>query len=234
MKKILCLMLLFVSMTATAQKDVTKFLGIPVDGTKSAMIQKLKAKGFKYNDRLDYLTGEFNGMDVRISVVTNNNKVWRIMIEDEASRSETDIRIRFNNLCRQFEKNEKYVPASISDYKLPSNEDISYEITVNNKRYEASYYQMADFEGTDSLLMRQKVKEALLDEYTQEQIDNFETLPEELQEEMYERSHQIAFKMALDVMSKKSVWFMINRQYGMYRIIMYYDNEYNHSDGEDL
>ena len=156
------------------------------------------------------------------------------MIEDEASRSETDIRIRFNNLCRQFEKNEKYVPASISDYKLPSNEDISYEITVNNKRYEASYYQMADFEGTDSLLMRQKVKEALLDEYTQEQIDNFETLPEELQEEMYERSHQIAFKMALDVMSKKSVWFMINRQYGMYRIIMYYDNEYNHSDGEDL
>lgn len=82
-------MLLFVSMTATAQKEVTKFLGIPVDGTKSSMIQKLKAKGFKYNDRLDYLTGEFNGVSVRVYVVTNNNRVWRIMLQDLYPSSET-------------------------------------------------------------------------------------------------------------------------------------------------
>ncbi|MBR6445367.1 MAG: hypothetical protein IKS94_02890 [Prevotella sp.] len=234
MKKMFWLTLLFVSMTATAQKDVTKFLGIPVDGTKSSMIQKLKTKGFRYNDRLDYLTGEFNGRDVRISVVTNNNKVWRIVIEDEVSSNETDIRIRFNNLCRQFEKNEKYVPASFSDCTISSSEDISYEIMVNNKRYEAAYYQMTDFESSDSLVMQKKVKDALLAEYTQEQIDNFETLSEELQEKMYESARKIAIKMALDVMSKKSVWFMINERYGRYRIIMYYDNEYNRSDGEDL
>ena len=49
MKKIIIVMLLFVSMVANAQKDVTKFLGIPVDGLKPAMMQKLKAKGFQYN-----------------------------------------------------------------------------------------------------------------------------------------------------------------------------------------
>lgn len=36
------------------------------------------------------------------------------------------------------------------------------------------------------------------------------------------------------VLEKKSVWFMIHEQYGRYKIIMYYDNEYNHSNGEDL
>lgn len=54
-----------------AQKDVTKFLGIPVDGTKSEMIQKLKAKGFTYNSVKDMLEGEFNGSEVQIAVVTN-------------------------------------------------------------------------------------------------------------------------------------------------------------------
>ena len=45
MKKILSLAVLLVfSLAMYAQKDVTKFLGIPVDGTKSEMIKKLKEK----------------------------------------------------------------------------------------------------------------------------------------------------------------------------------------------
>ena len=50
MKKLLCVTIALLC-TATMQaqeeeKDVTKFLGIPVDGYKPAMIEKLKAKGF--------------------------------------------------------------------------------------------------------------------------------------------------------------------------------------------
>ena len=42
MKRILTLMIIAMMACATyAQKDVTKFLGIPVDGTKTAMKQKL-------------------------------------------------------------------------------------------------------------------------------------------------------------------------------------------------
>lgn len=45
MKNLLTVVMLFVFSTALyAQKDVTKFLGIPVDGTKTAMIQNLKPK----------------------------------------------------------------------------------------------------------------------------------------------------------------------------------------------
>ncbi len=78
------------------EKDVTKFLGIPVDGYKPAMIEKLKAKGFTSTtwDK-DVLEGEFNGADVQVSIATNNNKVWRIMLADKNNRGETDIKIRF-------------------------------------------------------------------------------------------------------------------------------------------
>ena len=98
MKKTILLLLLLASATVYAQKEVTKFLGIPVDGYKSEMIQKLKAKGYKYNSTTDYLEGEFNGRDVEIAVVTNNNKVYRIFVADKYSVDETQIKIRFNNL----------------------------------------------------------------------------------------------------------------------------------------
>ena len=108
MKHFLLLSLLFVSsLVAFAQKDVTTFLGIPVDGYKSEMKQKLISKGFTYDAQNDCFEGEFNGEEVMISIVTNNNKVYRIAVIDKMSRDETNIRIRFNNLCHQFAKNKK-------------------------------------------------------------------------------------------------------------------------------
>ena len=69
-----------------------EFLGIPVDGPKSSMIQKLKAKGFRYNQRLDCLTGEFNSSKVNISIATNKNKFWRIVVMDDFVSDENDIK----------------------------------------------------------------------------------------------------------------------------------------------
>lgn len=47
MKRILSIVFtLVISISLFAQKDVTKFMGIPVDGFKPAMIKKLKEKGF--------------------------------------------------------------------------------------------------------------------------------------------------------------------------------------------
>ena len=227
MKKIIFLMLLFVSMTSSsnAQKDVTKFLGIPIDGLKPAMMQKLKAKGFQYNSKLDCLTGEFNGHDVILSIVTNNNKVWRIMLKDAIAQNETDIKIRFNKLVQQFMNNKKYMQATLSDPTLSDEEDISYEMLVHNKRYEASFYQIPT--QIDTLEMQTALKAKLLEKYTEEQLEN----PNEEQQAdiKYE-----AMTYMIDLLSKRPVWFMIDEQYGMYRILMYYDNEYNHSDGEDL
>lgn len=146
MKKLLSItMLLISSLFIYAQQDVTKFLGIPVDGSKSEMIQKLKAKGYTSSplDK-DVLVGEFNGADVNIHVVTNNNKVYRIMICDVNNIDERAIQIRFNRLCEQFVNNSKYSSLPLEEYMIPDDEDISYEITVHKKRYEAVFYQKTD------------------------------------------------------------------------------------------
>ena len=110
-KKIFTAFVLFILPIALfAQKDVTQFLGIPVDGNKIEMTEKLKSKGFTISpDDKDVLVGQFNGASVNIHIVTNNNKVCRIMVTDVVYSNEIDIKIRFNNLLQQFKKNEKYM-----------------------------------------------------------------------------------------------------------------------------
>lgn len=63
MKKLLLLAaVLMLSIAMNAQEDVTKFLGIPVDGTKSEMIKKLLKKGFERSDfDRDILQGNLMG-----------------------------------------------------------------------------------------------------------------------------------------------------------------------------
>ncbi len=233
MKKVLWFILMLVSMTAAAQKDVTKFLGIPVDGYKSEMKKKLIDKGFTYNPQYDFLDGEFNGRNVHVYIVTNNNKVWRIMVADANPCSETDIKIRFNTLCRQFSKNPKYVPANFEDdnYIISESEDISYEMLVHKKRYEAAFYQIPEPSLIDSIALNRKIREVLLQEYTQEEIEN----PTKKQKEKIDTVIEYETKKVyFELMEKKNVWFMISETYGEYFISLFYDNEYNHSDGEDL
>ena len=211
-------MLLISSLFIYAQQDVTKFLGIPVDGSKSEMIQKLKAKGYTSSplDK-DVLVGEFNGADVNIHVVTNNNKVYRIMICDVNNIDERAIQIRFNRLCEQFVNNSKYSSLPLEEYMIPDDEDISYEITVHKKRYESVFYQK-----TDETFMAKQI-EAAFPQYTKEQLAN---PSEELRAEIV--------NFVTQYISKKAVWFMINERLGKYCITMYYDNEYNNANGEDL
>ena len=44
----------------------------------------------------------------------------------------------------------------------------------------------------------------------------------------------MAAMYALEKATKKPVWFMISGNYGEYYITMFYDNEYNRANGEDL
>lgn len=205
--------------------DVTKFLGIPVDGTKANMIQQLKAKGYQYNSVQDRLTGEFNGQEVILSVATNNNKVYRIVVKDAVGSSETDIKIRFNTLCQQFEDNKKYLAPQ--DFRISDDEKISYEMSVNNKRYEADFYQM-DFASVDTVAIQEEALKYFSSKYTTEQIDKMSD------EEKSSIVQEFAFNYLIDLMKNRSVWFMIEEEYGKYYILLYYDNGYNQANGEDL
>lgn len=167
MKKFISLITMIVLTAGLyAQKDVTKFLGIPVDGTKSAMIQKLKAKGFTYNQKEDLLEGEFNGEKVFIAVQTNNNKVWRIGVLDKRSRDETKIRIRFNNLLSQFENNSKYVSLE-SNKMIEDDEKIGYGIRLDKKQYAVAFLQkQADGSVNGNNIVWFTINDRSYDEYS--------------------------------------------------------------------
>lgn len=70
-----------------------------------------------------------------------------------------------------------------------------------------------------------------MEEYTQEEIEN----PTEQQKKDIDKTIEYeSQKVYIEMMEKKLVWFIIRESYGEYLITLFYDNEYNHSDGEDL
>lgn len=161
MRKFLTLLaMIAISASVFAQKEVTKFMGIPVDGSPTEMIKKLKAKGFTTDEKFiqavkrgsvdwdepEVLTGRFNGERVMVYLGVEQNKVWRIYLADKDNRDETQIKIRFNTLVRQFEGNGKYVPL-VDEQTIADDEDISYQMTVNKKRYDAYFVQKGE-DGT--------------------------------------------------------------------------------------
>lgn len=219
---ILVIMMLMLPIILYAQKDVTQFLGIPVDGNKSEMIQKLKDKGFTVNPHEeDVLDGEFNGIDVRIIIATNNNKVRRIAVVDANPTSEANIKIRFNNLLQQFQNNKKYLytpDSTIAKYTISQDEDISYELLVNKKPYQLIFYQRtAVYDSLTLQINTLKEKQASNDTDT----DQLVTLFTNQMKETY-------------TCFNKKVWVNLSKSSGGYYITIFYDNVYNEANGEEL
>lgn len=231
MKKLLCAAIALLCAAAMQaqeeEKDVTKFLGIPVDGDKPAMIEKLKAKGFTpVLAGEDILEGEFNGTDVLLLIYTNNFNVWRIMLRDKYSLDESAIKFRFNRLCEQFENNPKYIPKlyyTRTEQTIPDDEHLSYEMAVNNKSYTAFYSQIPD----------SVTKEQALG-YLTGPIEDMTGPTEELSSEKA-AEHFSNLQKCLMAYENKLVGFIISEESaGKYRLWMFYDNEYNKATGEDL
>lgn len=146
------------------------------------------------------------------------------MVCDANPVDERSIQIRFNNLCRQFENNSKYI--SLGNELIPDDEDISYEMLINKKRYEAIFYQQPA-ELSDTTLLRERLMPRVLGKYTAEELAN---KTEDIQQDLI----KMGVEYMMELYSKKPVWFMISNNYGKYYITMFYDNEYNRANGEDL
>lgn len=230
---ILLCVLAFTAPTLRAQQqDVTRFLDIPVDGSKSDMIRQLLKKGFTKVPNVDddVLTGEFNGQQVNVHINTNQGKVWRIMVLDVIGDDATNIKNRFNLLLSQFYSSSKYLPdpfqASITDLTISETENIEYEILVTNKQYEAAFYQIpAELENNESF--KAEIYQILSQKYTDKQLSN---PSKKVQKDMV----RVTMEKLFQYCSNNVVWFKIVRTLGDYRLVMYYDNCLNQANGEDL
>ena len=242
MKKLLSFIIgiLIMCSTVFGQSESTlKFLSIPVDGSKSEMVEVLKSKGFEYDSESDFLIGDFNGKKSEIGIVENHGKVYRVVVFDANTYDAGEIRIRFNNLIHQFENNDKYFYIFPNDI-IPEDEDIHYEILVNKKQYIAEF-RYNPLYGNDELrdrLINEAVEESKLfleekkDEKTIDGITYGEFYSDK---DNYDQliSAQVSLKV-IQMSKNSSVWFKIFEHYGKYYIGLYYDNLLNAPNGEDL
>lgn len=207
-----------------AQSNVTTFLGIPVDGSKKEVVKALKKKGFKKSKKdKDALQGVFNGSAVNVYVLETNGRVSRIAVLPLYGTTASEVRVQFNNLCGQFLNKDNYIAQdndlnilTYKDISISSKEDISYEMRVNNKRYEASFVQLPV--PRDSLL----------------QENNPNILSSVKIADRNGNEVDINFILELTKYYNNSVWFMIDEQYGHFFIKLFYDNGNNRDTSEDL
>lgn len=263
MKKtlLIALLTLFSAVCFGQDGGPLKFLGIPIDGTEAQFAAKLKAKGFTYYTVYESYKGQFNGKPVDVYIHTNHNLVDRVYVAFPYTTEES-IRVEFNRLLAQFNDTGKYMDLSMNE-EIPADDDISYEITVNNKRYQASfsYYDsnrdpvafMNDLLDKFSEFFTEE-QLAKLKEYAVKAMDVPEDQREALQAEMMAEMQKMglgqdenadpdpekAFKFLATFMdgmkslADGDVWFMIHERYGRYQIGLYYDNLHNQAHGEDL
>ena len=238
-----------------------KFLGIPIDGTESQFVSKLKAKGFSFSSVSEGYKGQFNGKNVDVYIHTNHNLVDRVYVAFPYT-NEDGIKTEFNRLLGQFKENAKYVDLVMNE-EIPTADDISYEISVKNKRYQASFcYFDCD---RDPIAFMNALMDKFSEFFTEEQLaklkeyavkamdvpeDQREALQAEMMEEMQkmglgqdenaEPDTEKALRFLATFMDRMrsladgDVWFMIHERYGRYQIGLYYDNLHNQAHGEDL
>lgn len=260
MKRIPTLLLLLVAcLTMQAQVDLSpiknlyesdftpQFMGIPVDGTKTDMIDAIKAKGFKYDQEYGIFTGDFNGKSVRVFIHTNHDVVDRIMVA-YPSVSESQIKTEYNSLIRQFQRNAKYIEF-FENEPIPESEDVSYEMTVHHKDYQSVFLYLPSTISIPALA--KATKELLVAIKNGEEIEGLEELEPDLdalneikdsKDEEWDAFLNLSKEDWEDAVKfiffgqerPNSIWFSISEYYGDYSINIFYDNEANRPNGEDL
>ena len=261
MKKILCILLftfsVLLSYGQNTSQGVLKFMDIPIDGTESQFASQLQKKGFRYNYSSESYKGQFNGQMVDVYIHTNHELVDRVYVAFPFTE-EAEIKNEYNRLLAQFASNSKYMDF-VGNEEIPSDESVSYEITVNSKRYQASFSYLDP--DRDPVSMTNDLLDTFVGFIPQEAIDKLKKTAKEseglsLEEKQAatekamtelgvlnvsteadpERSlHFFARLMqGMSSIADGDVWFMIHKNGSRYNLGLYYDNLHNRPHGEDL
>lgn len=154
MKRILLLLfvVLFIC-DCIAQREVTEFMGIPVDGPIHEMKANLLKKGFVPAETLgnNIMTGEFNGRNVMLSIYGHKGQTYSVNVMIHVSGVE-NAKVLANLFYMQLSQSCKYLSAKgIKDSFIADDEGGDRNIFLNAKAYYETFYQV--FTDSDDLSM---------------------------------------------------------------------------------
>lgn len=124
---------------AETDESALKFMDIPIDGPEEQFFDALKAKGFKKDYSDNFVTGMFNGEQVKVYLSTNHKIVDRVRVVYPYCSEENDTRVKYNMLLSRFNRNAKYVCVNPCG-EVPASEKISWKLHENTKAYDAIYF----------------------------------------------------------------------------------------------
>ena len=231
MRKIafILLMLLTLSLNAQDNDEIIKFVGIPVDGTKSEMISKLKQKGFTFDNDANLFKGEFNGDKISGIIQTYKDKVFGIrFMYDVSGYSKTMVINRFNSLVLKYDTNEKYqsniafdkITDDIDTYQIDPYENIGNEMR-NGKIYKAQYHYKYGKNLSDTTGLVQ---------YKKEMPEDLASFIESNYGDSGFEALYIRHKLEQDVVQ----FYIIDMGYDEFNIMFDYYNRRNAPNDEDL
>ena len=170
MRKLALALLMLMTFSLSAQNNVMKFMGIPIDGSKSEMIDKLQQKGFapeqieldlekaqddyisvggeisegrvRERDGEYFMHGYFDGKRSKVIISSYNNKVYQIMVVIEDPYNELNGKIQFNLYVEQL--NKKYTNPIDYDYSIDLERDLSAPYDNNIRAFFTAAYDNND------------------------------------------------------------------------------------------
>lgn len=213
---------MMISLGSYAQ-DVTKFLGIPVDGTKEDFEKELVQKGFKFSRKYNGYKGVFNNEESYVHIYESEGKVYRVSVMPIYTFNEGEAKRRYNTLCQQFATNKNYIQLSSDEsLRLDVDEDLDYGINVKGKRYEA-YFSQVISDSTRSLLILSE----LYKHFSPIQIAN-------PTEEESKKMLEITKEKCNEIYNNNLVWVVLSMIEDRYTITIMYENNSNDKRGSDL
>ena len=217
------------SLPLRAQNYPTRFLGFPIDGPKSVMLENLKEKGFEYHADGDFLTGVYFGEPVYIFMNTRDSKLNRILIYDIVQRNAMDITKRFNEVYEGFLANKNYEYMSGNPHLIVPKEDIEVEMATRHKSYKVVFKQNRKT-AADSIMIQQEALEParVSPMNISEMIKGYKQRINRIYAKGLMRSVSTT-----DDRSMNQVWMEIVEKQGKYALVVSFDNLYNFSQPSD-
>lgn len=170
MRKLVFTLLMVLTLSLSAQDNVMKFMGIPIDGSKSEMIDKLQEKGFapeqvlidlenaqdevvrqggeipegriRERDGEYFMNGYFDGKRSKVIISSYNNKVYQIMVVIEDPYNELNGKVQYNLYVEQL--NKKYTNSIDYDFSIDLDRDLSAPFENNIRAFFTAAYDEHD------------------------------------------------------------------------------------------
>ena len=180
MKRFFSITLAFLlALSLQAKNPITTFLGIPVGGTKSEMISKLKEKGV-LTEAGSEMRCSISGVPYIVKIMTDKNKVYRISLTEVAGTDDVCKAVaKYNELIEQFRNNDRKYTEYESNDLIHECDSPKYRHYIHEGWCYAEFFQVSDPQ-----LYSKRVSFKISDEYGDFRIvrcyDNIYNMPKGL------------------------------------------------------